>query len=276
MHHGNGVEEGFKPFSNLFYGSTHEKDNYPGTGLEPINIGDAAESELDRRIVNRTLATGKNSKGEFRVKWAQIMHEMLRFQPELVIISAGFDAHKDDPLGGCALQEEDFAWATQAVLDVCSKLDPVNPVPCISVLEGGYNVKAIAECAAVHCATMKNWAESYNRVAQKQSDLGSAQNVAGGFWAGEDPSCSTESVTIPFDIETPVHIFNSINLDADIVEVLKGSLEELSISTDVAIASDPQARDDLPASGIDCDLHQCDSFDNVSEEKIPNYLQNLS
>jgi acetoin utilization deacetylase AcuC-like enzyme len=56
VHHGNGTEEGFEPYDNLFYGSTHEKDNYPGTGRDPSpNIGDKAVREVDRRIVNRTL-----------------------------------------------------------------------------------------------------------------------------------------------------------------------------------------------------------------------------
>lgn len=97
------------------------------------------------------------------------MAEMLRFAPELVIISAGFDAHKDDPLGGCSLEEEDFAWATQAVLDVCNKLNADNPVPCISVLEGGYNVTAIARSAVAHCEVLSRWAGSHEIV--RSNDL---------------------------------------------------------------------------------------------------------
>jgi hypothetical protein len=157
VHHGNGVEEGFRPSPLLFYGSTHEKDNYPGTGKEPNRVGEAATNEDDRRIVNRYLSTGKKSKAEFRVKWQQVIDEMIRFGPNLVIISAGFDAHKDDPLGGCQLDEADFGWATQVVLDACVALNAADPVPCISLLEGGYNVKAIADSAVVHCRALRDW-----------------------------------------------------------------------------------------------------------------------
>lgn len=160
MHHGNGVESGFVPYGNLFYGSTHEKDNYPGTGAEPMLKGEEAARELDRRIVNRFLDAGPKSRGQFRKKWAEIISEMKRFRPELVIISAGFDAHVDDPLGGCELQEVDFAWATQEVLDACNELNEMSPVPCISVLEGGYNVKAIARSAVVHCQTLRQWSST--------------------------------------------------------------------------------------------------------------------
>ena len=90
VHHGNGTEEGFVPFENLFYASTHEKDNFPGTGIDPSPyVGDKARDPLHRRIVNRTLPGGPKSRGEFRIKWLQILKEMELFQPQLIIISAG-------------------------------------------------------------------------------------------------------------------------------------------------------------------------------------------
>lgn len=176
VHHGNGVEEGFLRDETLFYGSTHEKDNYPGTGVEPKKIGEEAAVERDRRIVNRFLDSGKRSKAQFRTKWLQIMAEMQRFKPELVIISAGFDAHKNDPLGGCALEEEDFAWATQAVLDVCTALNEKDPIPCISVLEGGYNIKAISRSAVAHCDTLRSWVAEKQHLSQNraQEEVGMA------------------------------------------------------------------------------------------------------
>jgi len=109
VHHGNGTEEGFVPDDTLFYGSTHEKDNFPGTGKDPSPyVGDQAKTPLHRRIVNRTLPAGPASVKQFHVKWAQVVDEMALFAPDLVIISAGFDAHDEDPLASVELQEEDF------------------------------------------------------------------------------------------------------------------------------------------------------------------------
>jgi acetoin utilization deacetylase AcuC-like enzyme len=149
--------KGFIPNETLFYGSTHEKDNYPGTGAEPRLIGTNAVRDQDRRIVNRYLDAGEESKPQFRVKWAQIIEEMERFSPELIIFSAGFDAHTSDPLGGCSLLEEDFAWATEIVMQAAVRLRPMDPVPCVSILEGGYNLKAISASAVAHCSVLKDW-----------------------------------------------------------------------------------------------------------------------
>ena len=155
VHHGNGTEEGFTEFDNLFYGSTHEKDNYPGTGMEPERTGELAVDPLHRRIVNRYLPSGTNSGKVFRIKWREIVEEMILFQPEFIIFSAGFDAHKDDPLGGCKLLEEDFEWATRIVYDAAMVINPVKPPPMISVLEGGYNVFAISNSALIHVKAME-------------------------------------------------------------------------------------------------------------------------
>ena len=85
-----GTEDGFSDDLTLFYGSTHEKDNYPGTGPDPSPfVGDKAKSPRARRIVNRTLEPGEKSRRQFREKWQEILSEMELFQPELVLISAG-------------------------------------------------------------------------------------------------------------------------------------------------------------------------------------------
>ena len=155
VHHGNGTEEGFKNFETLFYGSTHEKDNFPGTGIDPTPfVGERAKRPIDRRIVDRTIVAGPSSRAQFKVKWRQIIEEMIIFKPNLVVFSAGFDAHDDDPLASLELIEEDFEWATQIVLDACVKIDPISPIPCISVLEGGYDLHAIAKSASIHCKVL--------------------------------------------------------------------------------------------------------------------------
>lgn len=90
VHHGNGSEEGFENDETVFYGSTHEYGNFPGTGKDPTpHTGDAAKLERHRRIVNRYLHSGSSSREEFRSKWLEILQEMERFSPELIIISAG-------------------------------------------------------------------------------------------------------------------------------------------------------------------------------------------
>ena len=85
-----GTEEGFTDDPTVFYGSTHGRDHFPGTGTDPSPfVGDKALAEVDRRIVNRVLTPGPESRAEFREKWAEILSEMERFQPQLVIMSSG-------------------------------------------------------------------------------------------------------------------------------------------------------------------------------------------
>jgi acetoin utilization deacetylase AcuC-like enzyme len=151
VHHGDGVEEGFTPHENLFYGSTHEKDNFPGTGIDPSPfVGGNARNELDRRIVNRTINRGPDSVMEFHIKWVEIIEEMILFKPDLIIISAGFDAHDEDPLASCEFYEDDFSWATEVVMKAAFKLNPHSPIPVMSVLEGGYDLPALASSALAH------------------------------------------------------------------------------------------------------------------------------
>lgn len=155
VHHGNGTEDGFMNDPTLFYGSTHEQGNYPGTGPEPKFVGDHPNTEpKNRRIVDRFLPSGPSSVPAFRSKWRSIVEEMVVFAPGLVIFSAGFDAHKSDPLGGCDLLEADFVWATRVVMEACVRINRTNPPPCISVLEGGYNVGAISRSSLAHCKAL--------------------------------------------------------------------------------------------------------------------------
>jgi acetoin utilization deacetylase AcuC-like enzyme len=158
-----GTEEGFIPYDNLFYGSTHEKDNFPGTGKDPSPyVGDKAKHPLHRRIVNRYLNPranrfdeGKSVREEFRVKWTEIIEEMILFKPEFIIFSAGFDAHDADPLAWCDLLEEDYQWATEIVLAACVRINPISLPRCISVLEGGYDLEALSLSALAHLQALE-------------------------------------------------------------------------------------------------------------------------
>jgi acetoin utilization deacetylase AcuC-like enzyme len=139
VHHGNGTQEIFWSDGDLFYGSTHQMPLYPGTGA-------ASETGVGN-IFNAPLREGDGG-AEFRAAMSNIILPALdAFGPDLVIISAGFDAHRDDPLGGLNLTEEDFVWATLNVMDLADKHAEGRVV---SVLEGGYDIRALAASVAVH------------------------------------------------------------------------------------------------------------------------------
>lgn len=148
-----------RPLFPLFYASTHEREGYPGTGPEKPK---EKRTEVDRFVVNRNIPFGPESRDVFRAKWREIVDEVARYEPELVVFSAGFDAHDDDPLSDVELTDEDFYWATAAVLDRLYELQrrrqrdtgASRPLRILSVLEGGYDLAAIARCAVEHVAAM--------------------------------------------------------------------------------------------------------------------------
>jgi len=146
VHHGNGTQEMFWDDADAFYASTHQYPFYPGTGA-------VRERGAHDNIVNVPLAAGSGS-APFRSRFAdEILPALMAFKPDFLLISAGFDAHKDDPLGELRLTETDFAWATAALMDTARK---VCGGRVVSVLEGGYNLDALADCATAHVQTLKD------------------------------------------------------------------------------------------------------------------------
>jgi acetoin utilization deacetylase AcuC-like enzyme len=140
VHHGNGTQALFAQNPELFYGSSHQSPFYPGTG-------DVWERGIANNIVNVPLRA-RDSSPEFREAWGgTIIPALEAFSPEFLIISAGFDAHRDDPLAQIRLETEDFAWITDALLAVAQKHSDGRVV---SVMEGGYDLEALAASAAVH------------------------------------------------------------------------------------------------------------------------------
>ena len=128
----------------LFYGSSHQSPFYPGTGARH-------ESGVAGNIVNIPLSRGAGS-AEFRERMAADMLPALRrFAPELLIISAGFDAHHLDPLGGLQLTDDDFAWITRELMAVAAASAQQRVV---SVLEGGYSLEGLASGTAAHVRTL--------------------------------------------------------------------------------------------------------------------------
>jgi acetoin utilization deacetylase AcuC-like enzyme len=146
VHHGNGTQDIFWDDADAFYASTHQFPFYPGTGAR-------AEKGAHNNIVNVPLAAG--ARGDvFRAGFRdEILPALTAFKPDFIIISAGFDAHKDDPLAQLGLTENDFAWVTAALMDVAGQTCAGRVV---SVLEGGYNLDALAESVTAHVQTLKD------------------------------------------------------------------------------------------------------------------------
>ena len=140
VHHGNGTQDIFWRHPELFYASTHQMPLYPGTGL-PGETGEAGN------IVNVPLPSQSGSP-EFRHAMSgTILPAMRTFQPDLIIISAGFDAHTLDPLAGLHFIDDDYAWATRKLGELAAEFCNAR---LISVLEGGYNLRALAASCAAH------------------------------------------------------------------------------------------------------------------------------
>lgn len=140
VHHGNGTQDIFWGDPDLFYASTHQWPLYPGTG-RPSETGVAGN------IVNAPLPGGAGSEA-FRVAMTNIVLPKLdSFAPEFIFISAGFDAHRADPLAGLCLEDEDFAWATR---EICALAEKHCDGRVVSALEGGYDLDALARSAVAH------------------------------------------------------------------------------------------------------------------------------
>ena len=140
VHHGNGTQHILWDEPGTFYGSTHQEHAYPNTGL-------AVETGGKGRMVNVPLPAGTGS-DDFRQAFDDILiHKLREFQPDFIIISAGFDAHAADPLAHLRLKTSDFRWATEKLVDVAAEFAG-NRV--VSVLEGGYDPQALAASVKEH------------------------------------------------------------------------------------------------------------------------------
>jgi acetoin utilization deacetylase AcuC-like enzyme len=140
VHHGNGTQNSFWRNPDLFYGSCHQAPFYPGTGARH-------EAGVASNIVNIPLARGCNS-AQFRERMtAEMIPALRRFAPELLIISAGFDAHESDPLGGLNFTDDDYHWITRELMAVAADTASGRVV---SVLEGGYSLEGLASGTSAH------------------------------------------------------------------------------------------------------------------------------
>jgi acetoin utilization deacetylase AcuC-like enzyme len=139
VHHGNGTQDIFWSDRDLFFASTHQMPLYPGTGaLSETGVGNVWNAPL------RPGDGGDRFKEAFESRILPALHN---FAPDLVLISAGFDAHRDDPLANLQLTEPDFAWATHKIADIAARHAEGR---LVSMLEGGYNLAALARSVGVH------------------------------------------------------------------------------------------------------------------------------
>jgi acetoin utilization deacetylase AcuC-like enzyme len=140
VHHGNGSQEIFWADKTVMYCSTHQMPLFPGTGA-------VRESGEHNTVVNAPLRPGDGAEA-FRAAFEdRILPRLRDFCPELIVISAGFDAHMRDPLANINLEEDDFAWVTQKLMDVA---DQYADGRIVSLLEGGYDLQALGNSAAAH------------------------------------------------------------------------------------------------------------------------------
>ena len=143
VHHGNGTQDIFWSDKDLFFGSTHQMPLYPGSGaVTETGVGNICNAPL------RPNDDGVPFREAFE---SRILRGLDVFQPDLLMISAGFDAHEADPLANLRLVETDFAWATEQLLEVAARHCGGRVV---SMLEGGYDLKGLAGSAAVHVKTL--------------------------------------------------------------------------------------------------------------------------
>jgi len=143
VHHGNGTQAAFERHADLMLASVHQSPLYPGSGMESeTGVGN---------IVNRTVKPYA-AREAWRQAFDALMVEVDAFSPDLILVSAGFDAHARDPLAQQQLEHEDFAWATRSILSVAR-------ARCggkvISSLEGGYDLEALGRSALAHVKALQ-------------------------------------------------------------------------------------------------------------------------
>ena len=145
VHHGNGTQEIFYNDETVAYASSHEFPLFPGTGSEEeTGVGN---------IFNATLSKNMKSKEFLKIFDQKILRPIDKFKPEVILISAGFDAHKRDPLANINLESEDFYIITKKIVDLAD-------IHCegrvISFLEGGYDLLALSESIKHHLLALNN------------------------------------------------------------------------------------------------------------------------
>lgn len=145
VHHGNGTQTVAEREPRLMFASTHQAPLYPGTGA-------ADETGIGQNVVNAPLPAGAGSAAWRRATEIRVLPALDAFAPQLILVSAGFDAHKADPLAQMELETEDFAWAARELRALALKHCQGK---LVSTLEGGYDLAALAGSASAYLAALQ-------------------------------------------------------------------------------------------------------------------------
>jgi len=145
VHHGNGTQDLVEDDARILFCSTHQSPLYPGTGA-------AHETGAHNNVLNVPLPDGAGTKAFCDAMTRVVLPRVDAFKPEFLLISAGFDAHKDDPLAGMNLTTDDFAWITS---ELCDLADRHCQGRVVSSLEGGYDLAALGASVAAHVNVLK-------------------------------------------------------------------------------------------------------------------------
>ncbi|HRM74237.1 MAG TPA: histone deacetylase family protein [Paracoccus sp. (in: a-proteobacteria)] len=146
VHHGNGTQDLLWDERRAMFASTHQSPLYPGTGA-------ASERGAHGQIVNVPLPSGSTG-ARAREVWQGICAQVAQWRPQLILVSAGFDAHADDPLAFLTWREHDFAAITRMICDTAAACS----APVVSALEGGYDLAALGRSARAHVEVLKETA----------------------------------------------------------------------------------------------------------------------
>ncbi len=143
VHHGNGTQAAFEGEPEVLFASTHQYPFYPGTG--------AADERGTGNVFNAPLEAGTGSLGFRRAMERVILPAVADFRPELILVSAGFDAHARDPLAMLELQDEDYTWVTDRIREIAAESADGR---IVSTLEGGYDLQALAAGVTRHVRSL--------------------------------------------------------------------------------------------------------------------------
>jgi acetoin utilization deacetylase AcuC-like enzyme len=174
VHHGNGTAEAFRHRPDVLFASIHQSPFYPGTGA----LGDAGSGAGEGYTINLPVPAGSEEDLWLSLIEHIILPAATQFEPDLVLISAGFDAHRDDPLANCRLQTGSFAEIARHVRDFAARLE----APLGAVLEGGYQPAVLAQCVKVTLDAL-NGVEPARSAAPEMQLTSRAASHVGRYWS---------------------------------------------------------------------------------------------
>ena len=174
VHHGNGTAEAFRRRSDVLFASIHQSGIFPGTGA----IAEVGSGPGEGYTINLPVPAGSEED-----LWLSLLEHIVipaasEFRPDLILISAGFDAHAEDPLADCRLETGSFARLARHVRDLAGKLG----VPLGAVLEGGYNPSVLAHCVAATMAALKGKGEAASAAPEAVHTSRAAAHI-GHYWS---------------------------------------------------------------------------------------------